>query len=100
MARKRTVEVNAGVDLEKRTYLPGVVLRSKCPKCGEMCENDYAQDYFSYPRTGEEIDVTFYCDHGAGHEGHSEWVGARVTIRIVVDVEPVSPPGSPPSTPP
>lgn len=97
MAKQKTrrVEVESGVPLDKRTYLPGVVLRSKCPKCGDVAERDLGEDYLSYPTTGDAEDVTFYCERGFDDDGEgaeecgAEWVGARVTVRLVADVETV-----------
>lgn len=46
---------------EKRFYLPGVVVRDACPKCGAAYERDYVGSYLSYPTAGEPFDLTLYC---------------------------------------
>ena len=69
---------------EKRFYIPGTVLRSKCPECGEDCEQDLARHYLSYPHANEPITVTFY--HEKDDDDH-EW---DVTVIVRVTVEAVS----------
>lgn len=88
---KRTIEVASDRELDKRTYLPGVVIEGRCPVCGSPYAWDGSQRYLSFPVPGEPKKITGYCDHeDTLHEGEedAEWPLATVTVRIVVDVEP------------
>lgn len=46
----------------KRLAVP-YILRGTCPKCGEVCEQNYTDGgwYLSYPIAGEVTDIHFYC---------------------------------------
>lgn len=70
-----------GADLDKRTYLPGLVLRAKCPKCGDWMERDMADDYLSYPVVGERSAYTMCCD--CDHE-----INFGVIVRLTLEVVP------------
>jgi hypothetical protein len=69
------------IELAKRTYIPGVVLHSRCPKCGRPWKLDLGDDYLSYPETGKPTRITAYCE-GKCHE---EWVAGYVRVEITVD---------------
>jgi hypothetical protein len=69
------------VELDKRTHAP-VVLRSTCPNCGHLCEEDLSdkQSYLSYPRTNRPFVYNFYCvkcDH--------EWDEGEVILRMSIE---------------
>jgi hypothetical protein len=74
------------IELAKRTYIPGVVLRSRCPKCGAPWERDLSNDYLSYPETGRAERINAYCSaEPNGEECGEEWVAGYVRVEITVD---------------
>jgi hypothetical protein len=73
--------VCTGVRLDKRTNLPGIVLRGVCPACGEPCEIDMAEDDLRYPVVGERKEMKAYCECGA------EWTFG-VIVRLSLEVVP------------
>ncbi len=69
----------------KRFYIPGTVLNSTCPQCGEKCAKDLGDQYLSYPAANKKIDVTF-C-HEVEKDGKwdtHEW-DVRVIVRVTVE---------------
>jgi len=42
---------------QKRLYLPGIEITSKCPKCGEPFAQDLESEYLSYG----DLSFTAYC---------------------------------------
>lgn len=57
-----TVEGAIGVTIrDKRFCLPGVVMRSRCPRCGAAYSMDFGQEGIPYPVVGEAFDVKCYC---------------------------------------
>jgi len=54
---EKSIELNV-----KRLYLPGVVLKQKCKKCGKELTMDLSVEYLSYPCTNEPFAVCFGCD--------------------------------------
>lgn len=85
LERKKTC---GGIDLEiKRFYVPGFVLKTKCPKCGGDFERDYGEDYLSYPPVGKPFKETLYCcaDVDDGGTCEHEWeVTLRLDVRLSV----------------
>lgn len=71
-----------GTELNKRFYMPGVVLRSVCPKCQIPYEKDMAEEYLSYPVVGKPKKITGYCEH-CEHEWDLGSVIVRVSLEIV-----------------
>lgn len=67
----------------KRFYLPGVVLRTVCPKCSAPHVRDFGDHYLSYPTMNAPEVHTLYCD-GCSHE----W---PVTLRLTVSLAEVTP---------
>ena len=63
----------------KRFYMPGIVLKSKCPKCGASCEIDLSQEYLSYPTVNKPFDHLIYCD-----ECDHEWE-ERLILKIKLE---------------
>ena len=56
---------------EKRLYLPGIVLKSTCPKCGQLTiEHDLASDYLSYGN----LHVGFCC-YAEEQQPDGSWKG-------------------------
>lgn len=87
MGRKATDSMNVEkfevhAQLDKRTYLPGVVIESPCPECGKVSTRDMKHDYLSYPVTGEDSKVYMYCE-----DGHKEvnWE-VKVVLRLYAEV--------------
>lgn len=54
---------NGTIDVSdiKRCYVPGVVINTNCPNCGEQIERDFGNQYLSYPRTGSWKKDAMYC---------------------------------------
>lgn len=69
----------------KRFYVPAVIT-AQCPFCGKECENDYSDEYFSYPDTNERFGAHFYCDGPEGKDDHEFEVD--VVLRITLEVAP------------
>lgn len=47
----------------KRLYLPGIVLRVKCPECGGHGELDFGEDYVSHYGEGDGVETwDLYCN--------------------------------------
>lgn len=61
----------------KRFYIPGTVLKSKCPQCGKKVEKDLGDDYLSYPATNTPIHVSMY-------DGEHEWT-VCIVLRVTID---------------
>jgi len=72
-----TVE-GASIDV-KRFYLPGVVIKDVCPKCGAPWEHDFGSRYLSYPTVGARVNAGGYCQ-----ECDHEW---EVMVVLKVSVE-------------
>lgn len=72
-----------GVELDKRTYLPGVVIKSTCPNCGEPWEGDMGDHYLSYPKVDEPAKV-YACCQKCEHE----W-SVMVIVRMTLEPAPV-----------
>ena len=78
-----TVEgVATALPEQKRCYVPGIIVKSKCPKCGEPFEEDLGEQYLSYGG----LDFSAYCrDEECGHE----WgCYLKCEIRLSVDPDP------------
>lgn len=86
MGETKVVQVTGEAELDKRTYLPGVVLTANCPVCDRECETDLGQIYLSYPRTNVPDEVYMACgdEHGVDHP-HVEW-GVEVIVRMSVEI--------------
>lgn len=69
------------VQLEKRCYLPGVVLSAACPKCGNGAKRDMGDDYLSYPTTGEPKTIGLHCNFC--QEEWEESVVLQITVSAV-----------------
>lgn len=51
----------------KRFYLPGVVLKERCPSCGAEALDDLGDRYLSYPTANVDFDHGMWCKD-CGHE--------------------------------
>ena len=69
-------------ELGKRTYFPGIVIRSTCPPCGTPYERDMANRYLFYPVVGRPIELTGYC----GSCDH-EWPLGSVVVGMTLTLE-------------
>jgi len=45
----------------KRFHFP-ISFKIKCAHCGEEIEQDFEEDYLSYPTLNKEEEVGIYCD--------------------------------------
>lgn len=75
---------------EKRFYIPGTVLKSKCPQCGQEDARDLGDSYLSYPEANRPIDVTMaheVLDESGKHDGEHEWT-VRIIVRVTVEPAP------------
>lgn len=63
--------IRSGTDV-KRFYIPGVVLTSNCPHCGESQSRDMGEHYLSYPETNSPVRVHFYHETKEDSQGRSE----------------------------
>lgn len=77
-------------ELNKRTHLPGIVIKSKCPKCGKPYENDLSDNHLSYPRVGVPYELTGYC-----YTCNHEWPMGSVVVGLTLTLEGDSPVCSP-----
>lgn len=80
-----------GAELDKRTYLPGIFIKSKCPKCGAPYEDDLSDSYLSYPKVGKPHKLAAYC----GACEHEWTLGSVVVNFTLTPVEGDSPVWSP-----
>jgi hypothetical protein len=71
----------------KRLYLP-ITLESVCPSCGEKKERLLDETYLSYPVTGENQEIGFYCRECDDAKLECEWdVNVRLSIFLEVNDE-------------
>jgi hypothetical protein len=56
--KKRDDSFELGV---KRFYMPGVVVKDKCVKCGGEASLDLGDQYLSYPTVNASNDVDLWC---------------------------------------
>lgn len=62
MAEARLEGSPTGIPDIKRFYLPGVVLKTTCPRCGTPKERDFGSNPLNYPELGP-IYLGLYCSH-------------------------------------
>lgn len=62
MSTKLLENVGKGTELDKRTYIDGVVIEKTCD-CGEVLKCDLESDYLNYPVIGQPYSLSFYCDN-------------------------------------
>lgn len=67
----------------KRFFVPGSIIQSTCPECGEVVRIDMAKHYLSYPTTGEQ-DYTMWHSSQEGPYWEHTW---EVRINLVVKIE-------------
>lgn len=81
---KKALWANEGPDeLDKRFYVPGVVLTSKCPECGVEKTVDLTHEYMSYPTIGKnEITFTHEIEDGENYDTH-DWT---VEVDLIVGI--------------
>ena len=70
-------------EIGKRVYVPGVTLKSACPKCGKEWSMNLGHNYVAqYPVSGRPIEVHALCENmtcGA------EWMAGRVAYVLTVE---------------
>lgn len=71
-----------GVELDKRTYLPGVVMTATCPKCGGKAERDFEDFEMSYPTTNKQYEISGCCE-----DCWEDVYLGKITLQLVVEVE-------------
>ena len=71
------------IDLDKRFYIPGIILRDTCPHCQAPYVRDFSDHYLSYPTTGKPVELTGYCGECEG-----EWPIGTVTVRVSLEFSP------------
>lgn len=73
---------------DKRFHMPGVVLRSQCPKCGAAYAVDFGDGYLPYPVVGKPFASTCFCrDEECAHEW-TVTLRLDVTLSVVDEVTP------------
>lgn len=70
----------SGQELEKRFYLPGLMLEGECPSCAKAWTHDFAKYYLSYPVVGAPEVVHVSCAECA-----HEWE-VRVIVRVTLEL--------------
>lgn len=69
--------------IDKRVYVPGVTLESKCPKCGTWESIDLAHEYVTqYPVSGKAYEVTFAC---SVTRCLAEWTAGKMKYVLTVE---------------
>ena len=63
----------------KKFYIPAIVIKDQCPKCGKECIHKMCDNYLYYPQahSPETLDMSCRGEGGCGHE----W-----TVPVVVKV--------------
>lgn len=69
-------------ELDKRFYIPGVVLKSKCPECGVETIVDLTHEYMSYPTIGKNEIIFSHEIDGEAYESH-DWT---VEVDLIVGI--------------
>lgn len=77
-----------GAELDKSTYLPGIVIKSKCPNCGAPYTQDMSDNYLSHPKVGEPYELHGYCN-SCDHEWPLGSVVLNLTVTVVGGNSPV-----------
>lgn len=71
-------------EINKRVYVPGVTLKSACPKCGKEWTLNLGHDYVAqYPVSGRPIAVHALCE---SKDCVSEWMAGRVAYVLTVEI--------------
>ena len=74
------INISDNVELSKRFYLPGIVIKGKCPKCKTILENDLGENCLSYPQTNKLEEVYFCCNNC------DKEFSKQIVIKISVEV--------------
>lgn len=73
----------------KRLYLPGYVIKTKCPKCGVAHKIDLGHDsYLSFPQSGARFDIHACCYEDACMAEFYVPVKLTVSLELVGDPKP------------
>jgi hypothetical protein len=65
----------------KRCYVNNLVIKAKCPGCGETLECDLNQQCLYYPVVGENTSVNFCCDTCA--DADEEYYEFSLPVKIL-----------------
>lgn len=95
MAKRKHAVVGECTDHEldiKRLYLPGIIVKSACPKCGIRQEQDLDENYISSPTLGEVEEIYFSCDREVkdGKYCEGEWsvpIVLELKVRLATEEE-------------
>lgn len=72
---------------QKRCYLP-INITSTCPECGEEITKYLANDYLSFPKVNEIIEVSMYhCIQGDARDDEHSWE-VKIIIRVTAEPAP------------
>lgn len=66
----------------KRFHLPGIRVTAKCPECGQESEEDFGDNYLSYPNAGEPFRHHFYCEGPEGKDDHEFFVDLILKVSV------------------
>jgi len=55
------LNINEEIELAKRFYLPGIIIKHKCPECDTENINNLGENYLSYPITNKKEEIYFCC---------------------------------------
>lgn len=67
----------------KRFYMPGVVLKAKCPHCGAEAEKDFETEYLSYPQAGG---LQFEHMYHEGPDGTAHEFVVPIVLKVTLEV--------------
>lgn len=67
-------------EFEKRFMVPGVMLTSKCPHCGQDITKDFSEDYLSFPTAGKN-EIGFW--HDSDDDINHEWT---VSVELIIGI--------------
>lgn len=82
MSTKLLENVGKGTELDKRTYIDGVVVEKVC-NCGEVLTFDLGRDYLNYPIVGQPYSLSFYCEKC--EEDFDDAVEVTISINLTID---------------
>ena len=68
------------IQLAKRFYVPGIVIKDNCPHCGTESTYDLSTSYLSHPTANKPIDFIQCCN-----KCNREWL-KFVTVKLTVEV--------------
>lgn len=76
----KIIKITDEIEMDKRCYLPGVIIKASCPTCKKTITEDLGENYLSYPTTNKEESVYLYCS-----DCDTE-IKKKIILRISVEV--------------